>query len=569
MMKKYKIWAYTILFLAVFSRCGLKTEDSLALKGFLPLLETSSNTVENTDTNTNTDTSTNTGSNTDTDTNTNTSTSTVTLSSDNALSNLSSSNGTLYPSFSSATTSYLITLSSSTTSLNLTPTANSSVASITVNGTSVTSGSASAGISLSSGSNSIPVIVTAEDGSTKTYSITANVATDYIVSVTVSGLSGTLAMSNNSDTLSITTDGTYTFASSLANGASYSAAITSKPSSQFCAITSAPNNNLPYGTIASADVSMTVSCNTGYLYNGTIYQTYPIPSIASLSQLSTMAGSYPTKSSGSSDGTGTAASFNNPIDIATDGTYIYVADIFNNAIRKVKIADNTVTNIATVPGAHGVATDGVYVYAASYNTHSIYRVSVNGGTVQQIAGSGSSGNTDAQGTSAEFNTPTYLTTDGTDIFITDRGNNQIRKYSIATGIVSTLVTGLNGPNGIVADTNYLYIANSNSNTILRYDLNAGGAASTFVSSLNRPYGLALDGSNLYVLQAGSRTITKVVISSVTSTNIISSSGYQDGTLGSTAQICNASGNCDSSMTTDGINLYFADRNNHSIRKFSP
>ena len=54
----------------------------------------------------------------------------------------------------------------------------------------------------------------------------------------------------------------------------------------------------------------------------------------SLSNLvTTLAG---TGSSGSSNGTGTAASFNQPNGITTDGTNLYVADRENNLIRKIE-----------------------------------------------------------------------------------------------------------------------------------------------------------------------------------------------------------------------------------------
>ncbi len=44
-----------------------------------------------------------------------------------------------------------------------------------------------------------------------------------------------------------------------------------------------------------------------------------------------------TGSSGSANGTGTSASFNNPNGITTDGTNLYVADRNNDLIRKIVI----------------------------------------------------------------------------------------------------------------------------------------------------------------------------------------------------------------------------------------
>ena len=49
--------------------------------------------------------------------------------------------------------------------------------------------------------------------------------------------------------------------------------------------------------------------------------------------VTTLAG---TGSTGSSNGTGTSASFNSPIGITTDGTNLYVADQNNNRIRKIE-----------------------------------------------------------------------------------------------------------------------------------------------------------------------------------------------------------------------------------------
>ena len=43
-----------------------------------------------------------------------------------------------------------------------------------------------------------------------------------------------------------------------------------------------------------------------------------------------------TGSSGSANGTGTSASFNNPVGITTDGTNLYVAEADNHFIRKIE-----------------------------------------------------------------------------------------------------------------------------------------------------------------------------------------------------------------------------------------
>ena len=54
---------------------------------------------------------------------------------------------------------------------------------------------------------------------------------------------------------------------------------------------------------------------------------------------------------------------------------------------------------------------------------------IDNGTVTTIAGTaGSSGTTDnATGTSARFNNPNGITTDGTNLYVTDWDNHRIRK----------------------------------------------------------------------------------------------------------------------------------------------
>ncbi|MCR8636600.1 S-layer homology domain-containing protein [Paenibacillus radicis (ex Xue et al. 2023)] len=87
------------------------------------------------------------------------------------LSGISLSSGMLNETFTSAKTSYTQNVLNNVTSLTITPMVAYASASVTVNGTPITTSQPSAAIPLNLGLNTIPVVVTAADGSTKTYTI--------------------------------------------------------------------------------------------------------------------------------------------------------------------------------------------------------------------------------------------------------------------------------------------------------------------------------------------------------------------------------------------------------------
>lgn len=88
------------------------------------------------------------------------------------LSALSSSSGTLSPPFVPTTTSYTFSIGAAVSSITITPTVADSTASVTVNGVAVTSGAASGAIAMNTGANTVTTVVTAQNGTTKTYTAT-------------------------------------------------------------------------------------------------------------------------------------------------------------------------------------------------------------------------------------------------------------------------------------------------------------------------------------------------------------------------------------------------------------
>lgn len=169
---------------------------------------------------------------------------------------------------------------------------------------------------------------------------------------------------------------------------------------------------------------------------------------------------------GWTDGVGTAARFNDIRGLAADSAgNVYVVDAGNNSIRKIAL-DGSVTTVAGNPPLPGSA-DGAGSAArfnlpmaaafdgngnliiADWANNTIRRLSP-AGLVTTVAGTAdsalnSAGNIDGNGTAARFWGPSGVAVDdGGQIFVTDSGNDAVRRISTG-GLVSTL--SLSGPPG--------------------------------------------------------------------------------------------------------------------------
>ena len=269
--------------------------------------------------------------------------------------------------------------------------------------------------------------------------------------------------------------------------------------------------------------------------------------------VTTLAGTAGT--SGSTDDTGTAATFNSPAGIWSDGKNLYVSDTGNHTIRKVVIATGVVTTIAGSAGTSGTTDDtgtaarfnqprGLwgdegFLYVADRFNHSIRKIVIATGVVTTFAGStaGTSGTTEGTGTAARFNEPTGIWGNGTTLYVADRDNKTIRKIVIFSKIVSTFA-GLAGSSG---------------------STDATGSSARF----DHPEGLWGDGTNLYVTDTFNHTIRKIVISSQVVTTVAGSAGSSGSTNGTGTA---ARFNNPFAVWGDGTNLYVADSSNNQIRK---
>lgn len=298
----------------------------------------------------------------------------------------------------------------------------------------------------------------------------------------------------------------------------------------------------------------------------------------------------------SNDGFGTEAGFSYPSGITTDGTNLYVTESGSGKVRKVALATREVTTLAgpsafnpndppSVDGIGsdarfffpaGVTTDGTNLYVADSGNQSIRKIVISTGSVSTLAGTaGVRGSGDGTGAGARFDYPQGITLEGTNLYVADYYNGSIRKIEIATGVVTTLATGLFTPSGITSDGAYLYVGENQGNRISKVNISTGEIATVAGSTIrgtvdgygttarfDYPQGIVVDGPNLYVADSGNNSIRKIIIASgavSTLAGVIAADG-----IGSAASFF-----VPISITTNGTNLYVIDYAQSTIRKIVP
>ena len=317
------------------------------------------------------------------------------------------------------------------------------------------------------------------------------------------------------------------------------------------------------------------------------------------------------------------AAIDQPRDLTTDAAgNVYFCDVLNSRVRKIA-RDGTITTVAGNgttgnSGDGGPATNaalnqpnGVFVDDAGNifisNTGSnavlgntIRKVDASG-TITTIAGvygtTGSSGD-GGPATNAKFNLPLGVLEDANgDVYIADQNNSKIRKITMSTGIINTVIgstsgySGDNGPatlaqlqtvRGITADNKgNIYIADADNNAIRKY-VPSTGIITTFAgngtaghtgdggpataATINSPARFAYDGANiLYITDQGNNVIRQVNLA----TGIISQVAGVAGTGSYSGDFSSATAGhlkLPAGIAVDHFgNFFIADANNSRIR----
>jgi trimeric autotransporter adhesin len=195
-----------------------------------------------------------------------------------------------------------------------------------------------------------------------------------------------------------------------------------------------------------------------------------------------------------------------------------------------------------LPSAVAVDSSG-NLYIADYFNNRIRKVSPSG-SISTVAGTGAAGYSGDNGpaTAAELNLPIGVAVDVSgNVYFSDLANNSIRKIN-SVGIIVTFAGNTSGLAGYSGD---------------------GGPASA--AKLSFPEGICLDNSgNLYIAESGNSVIRKINTSGMIYTVAGAGIAYfgSDGGMATASYLDNPG-----SVTIDNSgNIYIADNNSNRVRK---
>lgn len=253
------------------------------------------------------------------------------------------------------------------------------------------------------------------------------------------------------------------------------------------------------------------------------------------------------------DGPAGQAAFRRPTAVVCLRDALYVSDTGNHALRRISLHDGDIDTVlgtgkpgVTVGGylredarlaldrpmGLALATSNHTLYIANAGSNQVLALDLGQRRLHVLAGSGVFGAADGKATAAAFAQPVGLAVLGQSLLVTDQGASAVRRISLGSGEVSTLIGGdsyrfgdvdgdfaqalLQAPTALACDGEHdlLWLLDSGNDALKRVRMGARTVERLPLKMrLHRPQGLALGDGVLWLANTDAHEVLRVDLES--------------------------------------------------------
>jgi serine/threonine-protein kinase len=226
--------------------------------------------------------------------------------------------------------------------------------------------------------------------------------------------------------------------------------------------------------------------------------------------------------------TGGGYHFHLPDGIASDGTYVWVANTHGDAVTQINASNGSLVRRLTgasygFSGLTAIAADGKHVWAVNGDGDSVTEINAEDGSpIRRIP----------TVTSGQNAYPDAIASDGTHAWVANMNVSSVAEINASDGSLIRVLTsgsyGFNSPRGIASDGTHVWVANTNGDSVTEINASDGSLIRVLKGAsygFNGPEGIAVDGTHLWVGNQGGATVTEINASDGSLIRVLKGASY--------------------------------------------
>ena len=185
-----------------------------------------------------------------------------------------------------------------------------------------------------------------------------------------------------------------------------------------------------------------------------------------------------------------------PGGVSSDGTHVWVTNIYGGTVSEIDASTGTVVNTIPVgrfPG--GVSSDGTHVWVANDGGGTVSEIDASTGKVVRKIKVGKD--------------PGDVSSDGTHVWVTNYGDDTVSEIDASTGkVVKTINKVGRRPEGVSSHGTHVWVANYHGDTVSEIDASTGKVVKK-IKVGRRPGAVSAHGTHVWVTNSYGDTVSEI------------------------------------------------------------